>query len=72
MTNQEMADRLGIHFSMASRLRAGKRLPSTDLLRRIHKEFRIPLKDLVAAHEQGPKAFGKLIRERIFKESVAA
>lgn len=72
MTNAEFAKRIGVHFSMASRLRAGKRLPSATILRRIHQEFRVPLKDLMDAHEQGPKAFGALLRERVFKEGIAA
>lgn len=72
MTNQEFSDRVGIHFSMASRIRAGKRLPSADLLHRIHREFKVPLNDLHQARNEGAVAFGRLIRERVFKEQSTA
>lgn len=72
LTNQEFADRVGCHFSMASRLRAGKRLPGVDLMRRISKAYRIPLSDLVDAHGKGAPAMGRLLRERIFEKRKAA
>lgn len=72
ITNQEFADRVGCHFSMASRLRAGKRLPAVALMRRISKEFKVPMDVLSDAHAKGPEAFGRVLRERVFKEEAAA
>jgi transcriptional regulator with XRE-family HTH domain len=68
VTNQEMATRVGIHHSMASRLRAGKRLPSVALMRRISTEYGVPLAELVDAHTAGPEAMGSLLRRRVFRD----
>lgn len=72
MTNRTLARQIGCSEAMASRLRAGKRLPSTELINRIHKQYRIPLKALVDAKLAGPEEFGRLIRARVFKEGIAA
>jgi transcriptional regulator with XRE-family HTH domain len=64
MSNGELGARIGVSHSMASRIRNGNRLPSTKVLDRIHQESAIPLDDLIAAHRQGSKAFGKLINEK--------
>lgn len=65
ITNQQFADALGIHFSMASRLFSGHRLPSADLIYRIHQVYGIPLEDLHAARDKGGTALRDLLRDRI-------
>jgi transcriptional regulator with XRE-family HTH domain len=41
ITNGEFARRVGCHFTMASRLRNGRRFPSTGMLARMFEEFDI-------------------------------
>lgn len=65
-TNQEFAQRVGIDHTHASRLRNGQRLPSADLLHRIHLAFDIPLDRLHKARNDGADAFGRLLRSRVF------
>lgn len=67
LTNEEFGKRIGVTHSMASRLRAGKRLPSVTVLRSISREFGIPAKDLLDAHNRGAGEFGALIRARCFR-----
>lgn len=69
MTNQEFGDKTGCHHSMASRLRAGKRRPSLDLMQRISEEFGIPLQDLIDARNEGSEAVGQLLRARVFQDA---
>ena len=72
MTNREFAERVGCHHSMASRLRAGKRAPSLEMMSRISKHFRtVSLDELVDAHLEGPEAVGALLRERVFDNEEA-
>lgn len=70
-SNTEFAEKVGIHFTMASRLRNGQRLPGADLMYRISTEYDIPMEELARARDQGPGEFGRLLRDRIFN-SVAA
>lgn len=65
ISNQQFADAVGIHFSMASRLRSGTRLPSADLIMRIHEVYDIPLEDLHRARADGAEAFGQFLRDRV-------
>lgn len=65
LTNQEFGERIGVGHSMASRIRSGQRLPSVAVMKRISEEFDLPLETLVLRHEQGPEAFGKLIRSTL-------
>lgn len=65
LTNSELGDRIGVSPSMASRLRNGHRLPSAQVMDNIHHQLHVPLEDLMAAHREGPVAFGKLIRRAL-------
>lgn len=69
MTNEQFGARVGCDFTMASRLRNGRRLPSGALLVRIHDEFRIPWAKLMDAYKAGAPAFGQLLSKRIFKDA---
>lgn len=64
ITNPEFARRVGCHFTMASRLLNGHRLPGIDLMERISAEFEIPIEDLLAARRDGAAAMAALLRER--------
>jgi transcriptional regulator with XRE-family HTH domain len=65
LSNEEFGRRIGVSHSMASRIRSGQRLPGTQTLGAIHREFGIPLEDLVRAHGRGREYFGRLIRNRL-------
>lgn len=65
LSNEDFGARIGVGHSMASRIRGGQRLPGTRTLHAIHREFGIPLEDLLEAHARGRVAFGELIRQRL-------
>lgn len=66
VTNQQFADKVKCHMSMASRLRSGERLPSIRLMFRISRAYRIPLNDIRAAYEKGEEEFSLFLKRRIF------
>lgn len=65
LTNQEVADRLGLHHSYVSRMRSGQRVASRSVLVSISNEFDIPVVALLAAAESAasgnPKEWRKLL-----------
>jgi transcriptional regulator with XRE-family HTH domain len=69
MTNEEFGDKVGCHYSMASRLRNGERLPSRDLLRRIISAFGLNRAEAYEAYDQGSKAFSQYLRDTVFEPS---
>lgn len=71
MTNREFGQRVGIHHSMASRIRNGQRCPGSAVIEKISTEFGIPIQTLVKARNKGAEEFGELIRKRIFKDKPA-
>lgn len=66
-TNTEFARRVGVHFTMASRMRNGQRLPSVRTLSRISSAYGVPVEQLIKAHSEGPDAFAALLREKVFE-----
>lgn len=71
---------VGISHSMASRIRAGQRLPGINTIERISVAYGIPLKTLLAARRKGAEelketgacpTFGELIRKRAFAKKAA-
>jgi transcriptional regulator with XRE-family HTH domain len=64
ISNADFGKRIGVTHSMASRIRNGQRLPSTARIAAIHREFEIPLDQLIGAAEKGPTAFSQLMREK--------
>ena len=65
-TNAQFAEKVGIHFSMASRLRNGKRLPSASLIFRISYAYQLPIQQIQEAYLDGPDEFGRYLRENVF------
>jgi transcriptional regulator with XRE-family HTH domain len=49
LTNQEVAERLGLSHSTVSRIRRADRLTSVDVLQRISVEFDVPAEELMSA-----------------------
>lgn len=67
MTNDEFGERVGCHYSMASRLRNGERLPSRTLLRRIIDAFDLNRIAAYEAYDRGPEVFSRFLRENVFE-----
>lgn len=66
VTLETFAKRTGCHFTTASRLRSGHRLPSGRLLGRIIKEFGLNAEEAMAAYNQGESQFGEYLRDKVF------
>lgn len=69
MTNEDFGDKVGCHYSMASRLRNGERLPSRDLLRRIISAFGLNRAEAYEAYDQGREEFSRYLRDTVFEPS---
>lgn len=70
MTNEGFATAVGCHFTMASRLRNGRRLPGLALMAKIKEAFNLPYDDLMAAYDEGAEAFGRYLRINVFKDAA--
>ena len=74
-TNTEIAGRLGLAHSTVSRMRTGERVGSVRTLRRISKEFEIPLERVMSsageALDGDPANWVKLMAELIQDDPVA-
>lgn len=71
MTNEEFGEKVGCHYSMASRLRNGERLPSRDLLRRIISAFGLNRAEAYEAYDQGREAFSRYLRDTVFEPETS-
>ena len=63
-TSAQFAAAVGIHESMASRLRSGHRRPSLDLLIRISDRYGLDIKE--AARAAHTNQFGSYLSENVF------
>lgn len=70
LSNADFGRRVGIHYTHASRLRNGQRLPSVSVLSSVQDAFQLNDKEtsemLEAARD--PEAFGRWIDEHLFDE----
>lgn len=69
VSNTDFARRVGIHYTMASRIRNGKRMPSAATLTAIIRAFHISeplLTSMMNALDGGQDEFGKWIRKNLF------
>lgn len=64
VTNQRVADRLGINHSTVSRIRSGERHPSIDLMKKIETEYGWDL-------EKQLRAYGSVVYKREFERILA-
>lgn len=67
VTLETFAKKTGCHFTTASRLRSGHRLPSGRLLSRIVDSFGLKADEALAAYTGGEEKFGEYLRENVFK-----
>ena len=71
VSNADFARRVGIHYTMASRLRNGHRMPSSGLLSAIVEAFHVEGDELGVMHAAlggGPDTFGAWIRDCLYVE----
>lgn len=70
VTNKEFGRKVGCHHSMASRIRAGKRLPSVEMMNRIAEAYpQVTVNEMVQARlEGGAEAVAMLLRRRVFRD----
>ncbi|AZS06672.1 hypothetical protein HOU95_gp032 [Streptomyces phage Hiyaa] len=71
VTLEAFADRVGCHFTTASRLRSGDRMPSKELLGRIVEAYGLDKESAFDVFTQGdPTQFGRYLREEVFKSEA--
>lgn len=67
VTLEAFAARVGCHFTTASRLRAGQRLPGRKLVGRIVKEYHLDPVKAFDAFTDSKETFGEYLRENVFE-----
>lgn len=68
VTLEAFAARVGCHFTTASRLRAGERMPSSETLGRIVEEYGLNKEEVLDLYTKGDRRkFGEYLREHVFK-----
>ncbi len=73
VTLEAFADRVGCHFTTASRLRSGDRMPSRELLGRIVEAYDLDRDRTLTIFTSGtPDEFGAYLRETIFKGDLSS
>jgi transcriptional regulator with XRE-family HTH domain len=71
-SNTDFGRRVGVHFTMASRLRNGHRVPSPQTMLAIKKAFSLTADEVNAMLEAAdtPDTFGVWARANLFEEAV--
>jgi transcriptional regulator with XRE-family HTH domain len=68
VTLEAFAARVGCHFTTASRLRAGERMPGRELLGRIVEEFELDKAEAFKIYTaKDPAEFGEFLRTQVFE-----
>lgn len=67
LKDKDFAARVGCHYSMASRLRRGERMPSRVLLRQIIEAFDLSAEAAFNAWTAGPVEFSRFLNENVFQ-----
>lgn len=67
VTLEAFAARVGCHFTTASRLRNGERMPSRELLGRIVEEYDLDSDEVLKLFTTGtPDEFGRYLKKNVF------
>lgn len=71
-SNADFARLVGVHFTMASRLRNGHRVPSPLTMIAIRRAFKLTDQEVVEMLEAAcsPDAFGQWARTHLFEEHI--
>lgn len=75
VTNFDFAERVGVHHTMASRLRNGSRSPSTHTLIRVVEAYNLDCDQVMEwldAIRKGTEASGAWLRENVFAPDTAS
>lgn len=73
VTLEAFADRVGCHFTTASRLRSGDRMPSRELLGRIVEAYGLDKEVAFDMFTAGDSAkFGEFLRKQVFGSDLSA
>lgn len=67
VTLEAFAARVGCHFTTASRLRAGQRLPGRKLVGRIVREYHLDPEEAFDAFTDSKETFGAYLRDHVFE-----
>lgn len=70
ITNEEFGKRVGCDYTMASKLRNGRQLPSRELLERIVAAYDLDGAEALNATAQGPETFAVFLRDRVFLSTI--
>lgn len=62
----EFAERVGCNYTMASRLRSGKRNPSATMLVKIVDAFGLDYRQTMLAYAAGPRSFAAFLQRVVF------
>lgn len=65
-SNAGFAQRVGCNHTMASRLRSGHRMPSTDMLIRICGAYGLDKVEALDRYAAGSESFSAWLRDKIF------
>lgn len=74
VTLDKFAERVGCHFTTASRLKSGERLPGRELFGRIIEAYNLDAREankIYTSAGDARKAFGKYLRDTVFKAPEA-
>ena len=69
VSNTDFANRVGVHYTFASRLRNGQRVPSMATVTAIREAFELNSKqttDMMDAIAAGPADFGYWVNDNLF------
>lgn len=67
-SNSSFAGKVGCTHTMASRLRSGRRMPSSDMLLRICKAYKLDEGEALRKYGEGPQEFSAWLRANAFGE----
>lgn len=66
ITIHEFADEVGCHYTTASRIRSGDRMPGRDLFYRILQRYNLDREEALTAYTGTRAEFGRYMREKVF------
>jgi transcriptional regulator with XRE-family HTH domain len=70
VSNHQFAAKVGCNYTMASRLRNGKRTPSAAMLVRICEAFDLDKGEALTAFSGGREAMAQWLRDEVFEKGA--